>query len=422
MIITSYLKKLGFHPVNDEFYNTINLWFGWYRGKVPSFHDYFQYNGKKTIARSRATLGMAKHVCEHWANLLLNEKIKVSLKNSKSDKAVKAVLRKNNFYCCANRLLELTFALGTGAFVEYLDGAEVLIDYIRGDMIFPLTWDNDKITQCAFAGEKYINGEKYYYINLHLLEDGYYKIENRLIDSLGREKELPAGLCSVYYTKSKKPLYQIIMPNIINNLDLDNPMGISVFANCIDVLKGIDLVYDSYQNEFRLGKKRILVPAGMAQIHNVGGMMTPVFDDNDTEFYAMSDKSLTDLREINMSLRHEPHEKALQKNLDLLTIKCGLGGSDRFRYANYAVKTATEVISEKSDLYQNIRKHELLLENALLDLCDALCHLCGCLPSETKIFFDDSIIEDTGTIAERAMAELREGIITKEEYLERVYG
>ncbi len=422
MIITRYLKSLGYNLISDEFYQKISVWLSWYCGKVASFHNYFQYNGKKSIPRSRATLGMAKHVCEQWANLLLNEKVSLSFENPDAEAAVYSVLDKNNFFMRANRLIELTFALGTGAFVEYTDESGLQIDYIRADMIFPLKWENGRIIECAFAGEKYFGGDKCYYINMHVLENGYYKIINRLISADGRELALPEGLADTVYTKSTKPFFQIIMPNIINNTDLDNPMGISVFANSIDVLKGIDLVYDSYQNEFRLGKKRILVPAGMAQIHNFGGASAPVFDDNDTEFYAMSDKSLTDLREINMSLRHEPHEKALQKNLDMLTAKCGLGGSERFRYANYSVKTATEVISEKSELYQNIRKHELPLKSALSELAEIIMFAGNIPPCRISVHFDDSIIEDTGTVADRALSEFKEGLISKDEYMNRVYG
>ncbi len=421
MLITNYLRKNGFNPVGDDFYGKINMWLSWYCGKVASFHNYFQYNGKKSIPRSRATLGMAKQVCEHWANLLMNEKVEISLDNPQAETVLRRVLANNNFYVRANRLVELTFALGSGAFVEYLSDGNVQIDYIRADMIFPLKWENGKIIDCAFASEKFIDGKKYFYINLHLLENGYYKIINRLLTAEGQEAALPDDVQEVCYTKSRKPFFQIIMPNIINNIDLDNPLGISVFANSIDVLKGIDLVYDSYQNEFRLGKKRILVPAGMAQIHNLGGAMTPVFDDNDTEFYAMSDKSLTDLREINMSLRHEPHEKALQKNLDMLASKCGLGGSERFRYASYSVKTATEVISEKSELYQNIKKHELLLRSSITGLAEAVLFLSNLPSCEILISFDDSIIEDTGTVADRALSEFKEGIIDKDEYIKRVY-
>ena len=57
--------------------------------------------------------------------------------------------------------------------------------------------------------------------------------------------------------------------------------------------------------------------------------------------------------------------------LNLLSKKCGLG-NDRYQFEAGGVKTATEVISEKSDLYQNLRKHELLLGPAIVDMVKAL--------------------------------------------------
>nr|DAL74190.1 MAG TPA: portal protein [Caudoviricetes sp.] len=420
--IKQYLTGLGYNVINDDFYGKIAQWMGWYKGKVPAFHCYSQYNGKNRIRRSRATLGMAKKVCEDWANLILNEKVELSIADAAAQEAVDQAFEANQFKTRGNQLVELAFALGTGAFVEYLDRGRVVIDYIRADMIYPLAWENGKITECAFASEKVVDKTICIYLNLHILENGTYRVRNQLF-----KKEdfsplpLPLGVAEEYDTGAALPLFQIITPNLINNVDLDNPMGVSVFAGALDILQGVDLVYDSYQNEFRLGKKRIIVPAGMAQIQSGENGFTPLFDDNDTEFYAMYDKSLTDLKEINMELRAEPHEKALQKNLNLLSSKCGLG-NDRFSYERSGVKTATEVISEKSDLYQNLRKHELVAREALCGIARAICHLRGLNAEfDVSVGFDDSIIEDTNAIAQRAMQERTAGIIDDVEYLTRVY-
>ena len=35
-------------------------------------------------------------------------------------------------------------------------------------------------------------------------------------------------------------------------------MGLSVYANAVDEMKDVDTKYDSYENEFVLGRKRIL--------------------------------------------------------------------------------------------------------------------------------------------------------------------
>ena len=367
---------------------------------------------------------MAKRVCEDWANLLLNEKFSITASDAKADKFLKKVLKDNNFYASANRLVELAFALGTGAFVEYLSGGEVKIDFIRADMIYPLSWDNGKICECAFASEKMIDGKPHVYLNMHVLRNGKYVILNKLFLRNGarlKEAELPSGVEDVVLCGYTKPFFQIVTPNIVNNTDFDNPMGISVFANSIDILKGIDLIYDSYQNEFRLGKKRIIVPLGIAQMMNTNSGVMPVFDDNDTEFYAIkeSDK-LTDIREINMEIRANEHEAALKRSINLLTAGCGLG-ADRYEQTKYGIKTATEVISEKSVLYQNVKKNELVIEKAVGDLAEVILYLGGFKNREVTVCFGDGIIEDTQSVFNRAMEEYKNGIIDKCEYFMRVY-
>lgn len=58
-------------------------------------------------------------ICEDRANLLLNEKVTISTSDDTSTELINEVLAKNNFRVRANQLSETTFALGTGAFVEY---------------------------------------------------------------------------------------------------------------------------------------------------------------------------------------------------------------------------------------------------------------------------------------------------------------
>ena len=76
--IEQYLKQRDFGVVSSSFYDKIALWGKWYSGRVPAFHDYRQYNGKRKISRSRKSLGMAKTIAEDWANLALNEKVGIS--------------------------------------------------------------------------------------------------------------------------------------------------------------------------------------------------------------------------------------------------------------------------------------------------------------------------------------------------------
>lgn len=425
--ITQYLKGLGYDCVEDDFYSQIDLWQKWYRGYVPSFHDYRQYNGRKKIRRTRKSLGMAKTVAEDWANLALNEKVGIALKKKSAEKRVWSVLDANQFRVRGNQLLEQAFALGTGAFVERKEGDEVKIDYIRAGMVYPLAWDNGRITQCAFGSERTVKQEKQVYLNIHTLVRGHYVIENHLFRRNGTaltEIALPDDVKDRVGTNSPTPLFQIIRPNIANNFAPDCPLGISVYANALDQLEGLDLVYDSYCNEFRLGKKRITVTVTMARMAmEEDGSVTPVFDDNDTEFYAIPsvDQGENKIEEHNMELRYEAHEAGVQTALNLLSFKCGMG-RDRYNFKDGEVKTATEVVSEKSDLFQSLKKHELLLEGALIGMAQAVAELLGLGEQEVTINFDDSIIEDTGAEKLRFLQEIRDGVRQKWEYRVRFFG
>lgn len=427
--IIQYLSREGYDVVDSGFYNRIDMWLNWYKGKVMQFHNYRQYNGMKKINRTRKTLGMAKKVCEDWANLELNEKVSIVIDDENINNAVHEVLEANNFRIKGNQLLEITYALGTGAFVEYLDNGNICIDYIRASMIYPIQWDNGEILSCAFASERVNGKKKLVYLNIHeRQENGIYIIKNRMFERNGNNLtavELPEGLVEEYNTGSTIPWFQIITPNIVKNISLDCPMGISVYANAIDQLEGVDLVFDSYMNEFRLGKKRIIVPHEMSRILlEDSGAMTPVFDDNDTEFYSLGidGEENQKIQEINMEIRADAHEKAISRALSLLSDKCGLG-DDRYQFENNGVKTATEVISDKSELYQNLKKHELILEGALIKMSKAVASMLGYRNDiNISINFDDSIIEDIAAEKQQYLQEIRDGIRQKWEYRERFFG
>ena len=424
--ILQYLKREGYDVPDANFYSYIKLWRRWYQGKT-AFHAYRVYNGSKHVNKTRKTMGMAKRIPEDWANLLLNEKVEIVV-NENQQESLNAVLDANNFRVRGNQLVELAFALGTGAFVEFKDKEDnVNIDYIRADMIFPLRYENNEITACAFASESGTGNDRYVYLNIHeknergqyVIKSAYFKKQNDTLQQI----DLPEGIEEKINTQSEVPFFQIIKPNIVNNIDLDNPMGISVYANAVDQMEGLDLVYDSYCNEFQLGKKRIVVPVKMARIQmDDDGITKPMFDYNDTEFYAISgvDEGMG-IKEINMSIRAADHETGFKTALNVLAKKCGLGDT-YYDFEAGGVKTATEIVSEESDLFRNLKKHELILRQALTGLVQAVAALKGLNIDDIAINFDDSIIEDTGAEKERFLQEIRDGVRQKWEYRVRFFG
>lgn len=424
--VLTYLKEKGYSCIDSDFYsNYIDLWDDWYKGEVDSFHKYSIYNGIKIVGRTRKTIGISKLLCEDWANLLLNEKVQINVDEGFQNE-FNSILKQNDFYHRANQLIELSFALGTGALIEYTDNKNnIAIDYITADMIYPLSWDNGRITECAFASEKVVNKTKCIYLNIHVLEKEKYVIYNKLFNYETGEELIVKDIKPKHPTNSNIPYFQIIKPNIVNNIDYQNPMGISVFANSISLMQGLDLVYDSYCNEFDLGKKRIMIPMSMVKFEqtkgNVDGL-SPVFDTNDTVFYAIPGENNQNNKpiEFNMSIRATEHEQGIQTQLNLISKKSGLG-NDRYNFEKGGIKTATEVISENSDLFQNLKKHELLLTDTLTDMVNAICKILS-KQTNVTIMFDDSIINDDNTKIDNNIKLVQAGLKSKISALMDIYG
>lgn len=395
MTIQEYLTGKGYHVPSDEYYAAVQEWIQWYAGELTEFHQYRIHNGQATVNQNRRRLYMAKQICEDWANLLMTENVSIVVEGAYQTR-LSEVLQRNRFQPRANQLVELAFATGSGAFVEYRgrDG-EAMIDYVRGGMIFPLGWENGTVLECAFASTRKVDGKEAYYVQIHRLENGEYIINNAYVDAQsGTELPLPEWMEPEVRTGTDIPLFQIIKPNIVNSVDLDNPLGMAVYADAMDILKSCDLIYDCYCTEFLLGRKRLMIPAGLLQNANVmGENYYPMFDPNDLAFQTIPEEAADKLMEVGGDLRAEEHEIALKRNLSQLSAKCGLG-YDRYQFNGVAPKTATEVITTRSDTYLAKCKHQQVLREALTGMVQALAYLDGTEAGKVTVEFDDSIVTD----------------------------
>ena len=289
MNIFEYFKKKGIDTIDSSFYSKIAMWDSWYRANVKRFHQYRVYHGTGQYERChRKSLGMAKKICEDISDLLLNERVTITIKDETTAKFVRSVLDAANFTVQGNEYQERKAACGTVAYVPYLtnmevaeDGsvlsADIKLDYVVAKNIYPTAWENSRITEVIFAFPKTYKRKKYVQLQHHKLEPwqdkdgndlGYqYVIENSVVEcSSGAGRDLtPAewnaipyfeGLAARVETGSNQPQFIIDKLNIANNVDEDdtNPMGVALFANSIDVLAKIDLetVSTDYDTSDRL--------------------------------------------------------------------------------------------------------------------------------------------------------------------------
>lgn len=437
------LNELGYTTIPDSFYSKVYEWKSWYQGDVKGFHNYTVQNGERQVKCRRYSIGMGKKLCEDWANLLMNEKVQITLEGEKEQKFIDLVLTENNFTVKANEMQELKSALGTVAYVPRVIGQEIsesgdivpgnasgiVLDYVTIENIYPLSWQNGYISECAFSSDVTRGGKDYLYLQIHRREDnGNYVIENRIYrynnEQLADEQLVNVkgfeNIPPVVHTGSDKRQFVIDRPNIANNVNYLLPTGIAIYANAIDVLQGVDIAYDSYVNEFKLGKKRIMVKPSAAQY--LDG--TPAFDPDDVVFYVMPEDTEDGavVTPIDMTLRTAEHNTGIQDQLNILSSKCGFGET-YYRFDGGSVATATQVISENSTMFRTIKKMEIVLEQALVELCRILLRMGNTAMNaglnedvEISIDFDDSIIEDKQTDFSRDMQLLSAGIMNDWEF------
>lgn len=463
MNIFEYFKKKGIDTIDSSFYTKIAIWDSWYRANVKKFHQYRVYHGAGQYTRcQRKSLSMGKKICEDISDLLLNERVRITIQDDTTAKFVNKVLEAANFAVQGNEYQERKAACGTVAYVPYLTNmevddegrvisADVKMDYVVAKNIYPTAWENSRITECIFVFPKTYKRKKYAQFQHHKLEPwkdengedlGYqYVIENTVVEcSSGAGRELTPdewnkiphfeGLAARIETGSDQPQFVIDKLNIANNVDEDdtNPMGVALFANSLDVLAKIDLEYDSYANEFTLGRKRVFVSPELLTASD-GSM---VFDPEDSVFYKLPEDYFKDTKEAihesNMTLRVQEHEQAINNDLNLLSFKCGFG-TQYYRFERGAVATATQVISENSDMYRTIQKHEIILHDVLVDLLRIIIRLgkTANVPGLVEntgivIDFDDSIIEDKQTERAEDRKDVSMGVMGLPEYRAKWYG
>lgn len=438
MKIYDKLEDLGYLPIAKNYDEYLTEWLQYFKGDIKDFHEYTTYNGNKKVSRKRLSLGMAKKVCEDWADSLFNPETNIIMGDHRNQEWLDNVLGRNNFRARFNELLELSMGLGNGATVVMRNcNGEAEIQFLDAQMIIPLGTYNGEVSDVAFVS---LYTDDVVYVNIHEKLDNGYLVKN-LFFGVDNNKELieltegqleVIGVSDVAYEEySEVKLFQLYKPAIANNIDVGSPYGISVFHNAQAELKSCDIGYTALNSEVDLGKIRVYVQASALNFGaNEDGEVInkPVFNSDQEEFYLLpEDITNDDGTLINVqapALRVEDFEKALEKNLTMLGRKVGFG-DDAYSFKDGAIYTNTaQVISTNSKFYKTRMKFATLIENGIEEMVKALYFIeyGRELKDTVSVDFDDSIIQDKDAMKREALIEYKEGLISKITYYMRTEG
>lgn len=441
-------------PPFQEFYNTgIDRWKQIYKGFYSPWHIIDCPTPSNAYAkRNLYRMGMGQALCKEMASLIWSEQCTIHVAQGDNDDQplddfVNDVLEKNNFWTKLGKQIEQSLALGGAAINAWYDG-DVKLGYAMADQFIPTDWDNAGVKGGIFIHKKAKDGVYYTRLEWHQwTADGQYKITNMLFKSPNQSiLGDPAPLGEAYagitpetiVDSAPESLFAYYSTATSNNIDDNSPLGVSIYANALDTLHGLDITYDSLIRDFRLGKSRIVAPAwALRSIVDDHDNLVRMFDTH-TEAYEGVNTGSDDTAGIQFiapPLRVSEHVEALNAHLSTLCLQTGFSsGTFTFDRAS-GLKTATEIISENSKTYKTVQAQRDQIKPAIEHTVRNILTLAqlydvrwkgkniaqlAALPYEIKITFDDGILQDRQTNINEGLLLYNSGLMSKETYMREI--
>lgn len=458
-------------PAFNQFYNIgIFPWKYLYRGFYKPWH----LIGAPTIAdpnhkRNLAYLNMSAAICSEIAGMVWTDQcdVSVSTKGIEDDDPLNAfvndVLKDNNFHTKMVESIEQAAAMGGHAVKAWhevrhdKEGNEIAgTDHIRlgfamADQFVPTAWNNAGVEDAIFVTRTAKGGYYYTLLEWHFWDGLTYKIRNELYraeikkdgavdqDILGFRYPLAAVypmLDEETEISTEYSLFTYFRTPKANNIDDNSPLGISMYANAMETLHAIDICFDSFVREFRLGKKRIIVPARMIRtvVDPMTGKQVRYFDATDETYEALStdDPDTLKIQDNSVTLRVQEHVDAMNALLNLLCLQVGLSFGTFSFDAHGGLKTATEVVSENSKTYKTVKNFQNQIVPAIEDIVNAIIEVASIYDMsyngipikslqqrgyEVKVSMDDGITQDRQTNINEGITLVGAGLMSKHTFL-----
>lgn len=430
-------------PNQDEHMALIEKWKSLYKGYLAGkdWHDveYTTVNGPKK--RRMLSLNMPKVLSQEMATLIFNERCEINIDNDELAENIKNVLDGNKFNKHFQDYLEYQFALGGTVIKPYFENDEIKLSFVTPDCFIPVAWDNKGIYEAIFTNQTRKGKKVYTHLEWHLREGDEYVVKNELyVSENGEElgKRIPLGDLypdmdeEVRMKNIKRSLFVYFMPNTANHIDMYSPLGVPIYSHALDTLKSLDVAYDSFEREFRLGKRRIIIPAtAVRSVIDEHGVLQRYFDADDEVYQALATGDMDDskIQDNTVELRVEEHIAAINAMLNFLSMQTGFS-SGSFAFDGKSMKTATEVVSENSKTFRTKQSHETIVEEGLIELVEVILDLAELYEKFSRpsgeygvtVTFDDSIAQDRTTDINEQALLLSMGTTTKKLAIMKIHG
>ena len=389
-------------------------------------------NKQAWIGDKTRGLRLRVKIVDEFARLILFN-ASVSVSGSQRADYINKVLQQAMI--SAKKWVRLMCATGGVVLRPVYDGHQVRCNYITADKIYPLSYDDDGRLISAIFLDTYRNGSRFYHkLEIHEFSpDGTGRIRNLSFQS--RSGDILGDPCSLRQTglwadleKERSymnlggPLFAYISIPAINTVSPDCPLGMSVYAEAVDLIRDADQHWEKIKWEFEATQTAIDAPADFLK-QTPAGLILPETANRLYRRYNIDpmDDHLG-LQIFNPQIRDTSLFHGLDGIFKRIEFNCNLAYGT-LSDPQSVEKTAEEVRASKqrcystiSDIQGNIRAGLQQLVVCINDCCDiyqltppGILHEC--------YEFGDGVMEDPDKEFARRMQMYTAGLLSDTKFL-----
>ena len=318
------------------------------------------------------------------------------------------------------RSVETACAVGGLVFKPYIDGEHIVVDCVPAWRFLPTAFNSrGEVTGAVFV-EQVAKGKTYYTrMEHHQLTDDRYTIRNLVYSSLSRETlGNPCGLDTIDEWASLEPelhirckdgtapdgaLFSYFRMPFSNTVDLESPLGVSVYSRAVDLIKEADRQYSRILWEYEGSELAVDATQGALRVPDSNGKPMKLPPRNKRLFreLAIDHGESGDLYKVfSPAIRDTSLFNGLDKLLKRIEFNCSLAYGTLSDPQNVD-KTAEEIKSSKQRSYSAVCDIQKALQGALehlvwaMDIYASLYNLAPNGEYEVNITWGDGILQDT---------------------------
>lgn len=326
------------------------------------------------------TINFAKSVCSETARLVT---LGIGIQIDGNSRANWLQEQIEKIYFQLRHWVEYGCAFGTIMLKPNGDS----IDLYKPDDFIITDQSNGEITGCVFVNKEVDRiGSKFYTrLEYHrFLNNRLYAIsnkcyvgdsENDVNETIPIDETPWAGLIDEATIENvEQPLFGVLRTPHANNIDIDSPLSLSVFADAIEELRDLDIAYSRNADEIQDSERITLIDDRLTMMSGkpASGLSKPdvklpryaknVYGSGANEFY----------QEINPTLNTDTRLTGINALLSQIGYKCGFSNGYFVFNESTGIQTATGVEAEQQRTVQFIKDCRDKLESCLDDVIYAL--------------------------------------------------